>query len=121
MWGRFSHHALTNLSSDGELGLSLAPFAWRDFPCLRDLAQDKIRQFDCSLIGWKMPSRSHGAPQFGVQGFEGVLGVKDAPHSDGKGEERDDMFPVFLEATNVARRSTPPPPESSVVTLGRRA
>jgi hypothetical protein len=45
------------------LGFSLAPFAWRHFPCLRDLAQDEIQQFDCGLIGWKMPSRSHGAPQ----------------------------------------------------------
>jgi hypothetical protein len=57
---------------DSELGLGLAPFAWRHFPCLRDLAQDEIQQFDRRLIGWKMTSRSHGAPEFGVQGFDGV-------------------------------------------------
>src|SRR5208282_1120036 len=38
-----SHHALTNLSSNmmANWVLALAPFAWRHFPCLRDLAQDE--------------------------------------------------------------------------------
>ena len=85
MRGRFSHHALTNLSSKMMANWAgLAPFAWRHFPVCATLAQDGIQQFDCSLIGWKMASRSHGAPQFGVQGFDGVRGVNDAPHSDGK-------------------------------------
>jgi hypothetical protein len=88
---------------DGELGLGLAPFAWWHFPCLRNLAQDEIEQFDRSLIGWKMVSHSHGAPQFGVQGFDGVRGVNDAPHSDGKGEERDDMLPVAPPALRDCR------------------
>jgi hypothetical protein len=53
--GRFSHHALANLSSNmmANWVFSLAPFAWRHFPCLRNLAQDEIQQFDRSLIGWK--------------------------------------------------------------------
>ena len=76
------------VEDDSELGFGLAPFAWRHFPCLRDLAQDEIQQFDRRLIGWKMTSRSHGAPELGVQGFDGVRGVNDAPPSDGKGEER---------------------------------
>ena len=57
------------VEDDSELGLGLTPFAWRHFPCLRDLAQDEIQQFDRRLIGWKMTSRSHGAPELGVQGF----------------------------------------------------
>jgi hypothetical protein len=46
---------------DGELGLGLAPFAWWHFPCLRNLAQDEIEQFDRSLIGWKMVSHARRA------------------------------------------------------------
>jgi hypothetical protein len=34
--GRVDHHAVTNLSSN--MGLHLAPFAWRHFPFSRDLA-----------------------------------------------------------------------------------
>ena len=75
---------------------------------LRNLAQHEIQQFDRSLIGWKMASRSHGAPQFGVQGFDGVRGVNDAPHSDGKGEERDDMLPVAPPALCDCRMRAAP-------------
>ena len=60
------------VEDDSELGLGLAPFAWRHFPFLRDLAQDEKQQFHRRLIGWKMTSRSHGAAEFCVQGFDGV-------------------------------------------------
>jgi len=43
-----------------------------------------------------MPSRSHAAPQFGFQEFDGVLGVNDAPQRDGKGEEPDDTAIILL-------------------------
>jgi hypothetical protein len=73
---------------DSELGLSFAPFARRHFPCLRDLAQDEIQQFDCRLIGGKMPSCAHGAAQFCVERLDGVgnrcerAGAEDPAASD---------------------------------------
>jgi hypothetical protein len=41
-----------------------------------------------------MPSRSHGAAQFCVQRLDGVRGVNDPAHRDGKGEERNNLFPM---------------------------
>ena len=70
-----------------------APLACWHCPFLREVAQDEVEQFDSSLVGWEVASSSNGAPQFGVQGFDGVRGVDQQPHSDGKSEERDHIVP----------------------------
>ena len=72
----------------------LRRFAWRHFPFSRNLAQDEIEQFHCGFVGRKMPSRSDGAAQFCVQRLDGVRRVNDSAHRDGKGEERNDLFPM---------------------------
>jgi hypothetical protein len=55
------------------LGLGLTPFARRHLPFSRDLAQDEIEQFHRRIVGWKMPARAHGAAQFRIQGFYGLV------------------------------------------------
>jgi hypothetical protein len=50
--------------------LRLSPFARRHFPFLDHLAQDQKDEFRRGLVVRKMASRSHCAPQPGVQGFE---------------------------------------------------
>jgi len=39
-----------------------------------------------------MPSRSHGAAQFGIRRLDGIRRLNDPAHRDGKGEERNNLF-----------------------------
>ena len=79
---------------DGELGLSLGPFAGRHFPLLSDLAQDQENELGRRLVAGEMASRPHGPSQLGVQGLDSIRGVDDFAHGRSKGEERDDLLPL---------------------------
>ena len=57
---------------DGELGLSLGPFAGRHFPLLSDLAQDQENELGRRLVAGEMASRPHGPSQLGVQGLDSI-------------------------------------------------
>lgn len=80
----------------GESVLCLAPFVRRHFSFSGNLTLDEREQFHRRVIGWKMPSRSHGAAQLGVQGFDGACCADDPPHRLGKGEKRNDPAPSFV-------------------------
>lgn len=79
---------------DGELGLSLGPFAGRHFPLLSDLAQDQENELGRRLVAGEMASRPHGPSQLGVQGLDSIRGVDDFAHGRSEGEERDDLLPL---------------------------
>jgi Integrase core domain len=57
---------------NGELGLSLGPFAGRHFPLLSDLAQDQENELGRRLVAGEMASRPHGPSQLGVQGLDSI-------------------------------------------------
>ena len=57
---------------DGEMGLSLGPFAGRHFPLLSDLAQDQEKELGRRLVAGEMASRPHGPSQLGVQGLDSI-------------------------------------------------
>ena len=103
--GRFSHHALTNLSSKMMANWVLALHHSRGgiFHVCATWRKTRYSNLIAASSVGKWPLLRHGAPQFGVQGFDGVRGVNDAPHSDGKGEERDDMLPVAPPALRDCR------------------
>src|SRR6185437_4887162 len=65
---------------DGELGLSLGPFAGWHFPLLSDLAQDQENELGRRLVAGEMASRPHGPSQLGVQGLDSIRGVDDFAH-----------------------------------------
>ena len=57
---------------DGELGLSLGPFAGRHFPLLSDLAREQENELGRCLVTGEMASRPHGPSQLGVQSLDSI-------------------------------------------------
>ena len=105
MRDRFSHHALTNLSSNMMANCVLASHHSRGgiFHVCATWRKTRYSNLIAASSVGKWPLVRTARRSLAFKDSMAFVGVNDAPHSDGKGEERDDMLPVAPPALRDCR------------------